>query len=82
MPSGPPLFWTREGRRWVQNKTARKEKRGTQRVCESAPLIQPDMEGKGQCRADLLGKILDRDNLNRAYKRVKANERGGRWNDH
>ena len=33
---------------------------------------------------DLLGKILDKDNLNRAFKRVKGKQRstGSRWNDH
>ena len=43
-------------------------------VCESTPFVQPDMTGKGQCKADILGKILDKDNLNRAYKRVKENK--------
>ncbi len=31
-------------------------------------------EGKEQDGVDLLGRILDRENLNRAYKRVKANK--------
>ena len=44
-------------------------------VCESASLIQPDMEGKGRCTAaGSLGKILEKDNLNRAFKKVKANK--------
>ena len=30
------------------------------------------MERKGQCTAGALGKDTDRDNLNRAFKRVKA----------
>ena len=33
-----------------------------------------DQEGKEQGGADLLEKILSRENLNRAYKRVKANK--------
>lgn len=32
------------------------------------------MEGKGRAEPDILSKILDKDNLNRAYKRVKANK--------
>jgi hypothetical protein len=32
------------------------------------------MEGTEQCTAELLEKILDRNNLNRAFKRVKANK--------
>ena len=39
---------------------------------------------------DILGKILDRDNMNRAYKRVQSLQKsegkqgsaGDRWNDH
>jgi len=32
------------------------------------------MERKRQCTDRLLEKILDKDNFNRAYKRVKANK--------
>ena len=39
---------------------------------------------RGSTEPDILGKILDKDNLNRAYKREKASQRsaGNRWNDH
>ena len=36
--------------------------------------IQPESEEREGRGPELLEKILDRDNLNRAYKRVKANK--------
>ena len=37
-------------------------------------VLPPDMEGKGQCTAGTLGGDTEKGNLNRAFKRVKANK--------
>ena len=38
---------------------------------------------RDSAQPDLLEKILEKDNLNRAFKRVRANRSAGsRWNDH
>ena len=59
-----------------RNKDSCSQRDGAERegYGESAPFFPPDMEGKGQCTAELLEETLEKGNLNRAFKRVKANK--------
>ncbi len=46
-------------------------------VCESSKITETDNTDTNQQREGLLEQILDRDNLNRAYKQVKRNRGAG-----
>jgi RNA-directed DNA polymerase len=46
-------------------------------VCESPKITETDNTDTNQQREGLLEQILDRDNLNRAYKQVKRNRGAG-----
>lgn len=55
------------------------EKREYAEVYASSRITENNITNTNFSKDDLLEKILDKDNLNKAFKKVKSNK-GARWN--